>query len=284
MSSHIWKIIYAAIRDVNRAFPRPPRRCTYCDTLILAMFLWSVCHDRPRCWAAQRTSYYGPFRPRRLPSRSQFMRRVNHPRCQAMLAEVHRRLADHPDRDQLAFIDGYPMPVRRHTTDADAKVGRSVGGLAKGYKLHAYVTDEGIIKHFRVTPLNVCEKKMAHELLLEARPRGVVLGDKMYDDAKLFEAARACGGRFIAPPRRGAGQGHVPQSPARLEAIDRWPTDTQLHQKRGEVERHFGQLSCFGGGLAPLQAWVRRLPRVRAWVTAKIIIYHARLRARTRLN
>jgi hypothetical protein len=196
-----------------------------------------------------------------------------------MLAALHEQIAGHPQHGQLAFVDGHALPVRRHSTDADARVGRGVGGMARGYKLHAYVTKTGIIKHFRVTPLNMCEKKMAHELLLEAQPGGVVLGDAMYDDAKLFEAARSTGGRFIAPPRPGAGQGHVPQSLARLEAIARWPEDAELYQKRRQVERYFGQLSCFGGGLAPLPAWVRTLPRVRAWVTAKIVIYHAKLQA-----
>jgi hypothetical protein len=271
----------AAIRQVNRKFPRPTRRFTFPDTLILAMFMWSVAHDRPRCWAAQREHYYGPFRPRRLPSRSQFMRRLNSPRCQAMLTALHKHLAGRPQRDQLAFIDGHALVIRRHSTDADAHVGRGIGGMARGYKLHAYVTNDGNIRHFRITPLNVCEKKMAHELLHEAQPTGVVMGDAMYDDAKLFEAAQASGGRFIAPPRQGAGQGHVRQSAARLQAIARWPKDEEHYQKRKAVERYFGQLTCFGGGLAPLPSWVRTLPRVRAWVTAKIIIYHARLQARS---
>jgi len=33
-------------------------------------------------------------------------------------------------------------------------------------------------------------------------------------------------------------------------------------------------------GLAPLPAWVRRLERVERWITAKVIIYHARLLVR----
>ena len=34
-----------------------------------------------------------------------------------------------------------------------------------------------------------------------------------------------------------------------------------------------------GSGLAPLPHWVRRLHRVQRWVTAKLVIYHARLRS-----
>ena len=36
----------------------------------------------------------------------------------------------------------------------------------------------------------------------------------------------------------------------------------------------------FGGGLTTLPPWVRRLDRVTRWVTAKIAIYHPRLRCR----
>ena len=37
----------------------------------------------------------------------------------------------------------------------------------------------------------------------------------------------------------------------------------------------------FGGGLRTLPPWVRGLDRVTRWVTAKIAIYHARLRCRS---
>ena len=50
-----------------------------------------------------------------------------------------------------------------------------------------------------------------------------------------------------------------------------------IMKTRDEVERIFSALTCFGGGLAPLPSWVRRLDRVQRWVTVKIIIYHARL-------
>ena len=51
---------------------------------------------------------------------------------------------------------------------------------------------------------------------------------------------------------------------------------------RDEIERVFGVLTCTAGGLAPLPAWVRTLPRVRRWVGAKIILYNARLKAQER--
>ena len=97
MSSHVWRIVYQTIREVERQTPRTMRRCQYSDTLIVAMYAWTVMHDRPMCWAADRSHYYGPFRPRRWPSRSQFCRRIASPRCDAILQEVDRRLAGRPD-------------------------------------------------------------------------------------------------------------------------------------------------------------------------------------------
>ena len=46
------------------------------------------------------------------------------------------------------------------------------------------------------------------------------------------------------------------------------------------MERAFANLSNFGGGLTHLPPWVRTLPRVTRWVTAKLIIYHARANVR----
>ncbi len=53
-----------------------------------------------------------------------------------------------------------------------------------------------------------------------------------------------------------------------------------LLDMRDQVERIFSALTGFGGGLTTLPSWVRRLDRVSRWVTAKIAIYHARLRCR----
>jgi hypothetical protein len=41
---------------------------------------------------------------------------------------------------------------------------------------------------------------------------------------------------------------------------------------RSDIERRLGNLCCFGGGLAPLPAWVRTPHRVARWVAAKLII------------
>jgi hypothetical protein len=41
---------------------------------------------------------------------------------------------------------------------------------------------------------------------------------------------------------------------------------------RGSIERDFGNLTSFAGGLSPLPAWVRHEKRVWLWVSAKLVI------------
>jgi hypothetical protein len=282
MSSQEWQVIYRTIRSVERSCGRRTRKCTYSDLLILAMYIWTVAHDRPLCWALQRTSYGRVFHPRRLPSYSQFKRRVRTARFEELLAAVNARLAERQVPTPVMYLDGKALPVSPITKDPDARLGRACGGFRRGYKLHALVTQDGRFVEISVTALNVCEKREAHRLLQRAMLGGVVLGDGNYDDAKLYEAALQRRALLFAKPRRGAGHGHHPPSAARQLSLSLARNgEPPLYFLRREIERYFGQLTSFGGGLGPLPAWVRRETRVRRWVTAKLVVYHARLKGRS---
>ena len=93
MDSHVWRLVYATVRSVDRSVPREGRSKRYSDVLIVGMYLWSVWHDRPLCWACDRCHYGSLFRPRRLPSVSQFCKRMQSERCQRVLERVYERLA-----------------------------------------------------------------------------------------------------------------------------------------------------------------------------------------------
>lgn len=282
MSSHMWKVLYQTIRTVNRSIARKGRRPVYPDTLIVAMYLWAVWHDRPMSWGVYRSSYTTLFRPRRLPSRSQFCRRIKSTRCQALLRGVYDRLAniDTGDPSPIAFIDGRGFRVGPYTTDPEARVGYSSGGYAHGYRLHALAYENGRFVQIRVTPMNVSEKTVARELIDKARLHGMVLADRGYESGPLYDYAEERGAQLFTPLFKNAGAGHRPQSPARLRAKRIWDNGgAVLYKRRDAIERFFGQLSSFGGGLSPLPAWVRRLERVERWITAKVTIYHARLLA-----
>lgn len=67
----------AAVRSADRAVKRRSRKMVYSDQQIVKMLLWTIKHDRPLCWACERSSYAGGvYRPKRLPSVSQFCRRA----------------------------------------------------------------------------------------------------------------------------------------------------------------------------------------------------------------
>ena len=74
MNREIWRVVFVATRGINHYLPKPKRRFEYSDCLILRMYLWAVWHDRPTYWACDRAHYHGLFRPRHLPSVSQFHR------------------------------------------------------------------------------------------------------------------------------------------------------------------------------------------------------------------
>ena len=281
MRSYTWKTVYPTIVRMNRTLPRTGRKCQFHDTLIVAMYLWSVIHDRPMCWAADRANYYGPFRPRRLPSRSQFCRRIASPRCEALLRVVQRELASRPEGPGIFLLDGRALTVGPYTQDRDAGKGFVSGGFAWGYKLHALTDLQGYVVAWRVTPLNVSEKTVAFELIEEARPQGWVLADGNYDAGALYDHTLARGAMLLTPLPKNAGGGHHPQSPVRRRAAKLWEHGAeQLYRLRPTIERQFSQQSCYGGGLGPLPAWVRTLPRVRRWVGTKLMLYHVRLSLR----
>jgi hypothetical protein len=280
----VWTVLRNAIRSAERSVPRIGRRPLFSDRLIAQMYFWTVAHDRPRNFAARRDNYSSLFRPRRLPSYSQFCRRLHEPRVIAMIEHVHHRLATSPQPVNLAFIDGKAMPVSESSKDPDARTGRGHGKFSRGYKLHALATRDGRIPLFCVRPMNEAEPRISREVILPQLPPGlVVIGDGNYDSKHLYDLVRERGSWFFAPPKK------QPQkrtswrrtTPARREAVEVWEQRPRLaktvYKLRTEIERIFSRLSCFGGGLAPLPAWVRRLDRVTLWVTAKIAIYHARL-------
>lgn len=279
MSSHEWKVVYRTIVRMNRTIPKTGRKCQYSDTLIVAMYFWSVAHDRPLCWAAARSNYHGPFRPRHLPSRSQFCRRLASPRCEALMEAAWNAMAEGDDGPTFNFMDGRALPVGPYSQDVDAGRGFAGGQFAKGYKLHAITKIDGKTAAWRVAPLNVSEKTVAEDLIVEAQPKGWLLADGNYDSGRLYDLAGAHGAVMFTPLPDNAGGGHRPQSTMRLLAARLWETEgaMEFYGLRTTIERQFSQQSCYGGGLGPLPPWVRGLRRVSNWVGTKLMFYHVRL-------
>ena len=133
MSSLQWRELYQMIRRANRLLPRPRRKPVYSDTLIVAMYFWTVCHDRPQVWACQRCNYHRPFLPGRLPSVSRFNRRIRTPRCHAILKAVEQ-MSRPTEVPAIQLLDGRPLPVGPCSKDKQARPGRVYAGFARGYR------------------------------------------------------------------------------------------------------------------------------------------------------
>ena len=111
------------------------------------------------------------------------------------------------------------------------------------------------------------------------------MGDGQYDQNSNYDEAALHGHQLIALPRRdGAGRGHRPQSPHRLRGLELQAIISQwFTSARGQIEREFSGLTCFGGGLTCLPPWVRGLPRVTRWVQAKLVLNALRIKSNSTL-
>jgi hypothetical protein len=157
---------------------------------------------------------------------------------------------------------------------------------AKGYKLYAVWGGRPAPEAYRVYPMNTSEVGVAQEVAPELTGGGSLLGDGEYDADAAFDAAGAAGYQLLAPREDpGAGLGHHYQSPYRLRCIELMGSSfgQEVYRLRGAIEREYGCLTSFGGGLGPLPAWVRHEDRVWLWTSAKLVINAVRITRNKRL-
>lgn len=286
MDMVIRQALTAAVRSADQRVPRRGPRPRYSDALVTRMYLWSVWHDRPLCWACNRAHYNRMFRPRQLPSVSQFSRRVKTPRVSEMLQAVNAYLTRTDTPVELAFLDGQPLPISFQSRAPQARVGWATKRFAKGYKRHACALADGRIPAFSIRPRNEGEAKLARERPAPVPEATLIPADANYDTQHLYKALGARDQQLPTPLKRiavhpGPLRRMGPQRRCAIDLHQRLgPGYRTLLHLRDQIERIFSALTCFGGGLTTLPPWVRHLDRVTRWVTAKIAIYHARLRCR----
>lgn len=287
MDRDVWNELVKAVTACVRRLPRPRRRFDYSDRLIVLMWLWAVFHDRPLSWASQRTSYSSLFRPRGLPSNSQFNKRVNSFRFRRLRLLLHRELTREGRDDLLSKLDGMPMTVREHSSDRQARSGPAGRKIRRGYKLHARGTCGGFFSEYNVLPMNVAEPSTARKLLKSLPAGSLVLADANYDSFRLYREIDRRGGQLLTYLRGPLARSEPlirKITPARRWTVRQWQSDPERCERilrhRDDIERYFAHLTSCGGGLTTLPAWARGRRRVRLWVDAKIAIYHARLLVR----
>jgi hypothetical protein len=205
----------------------------------------------------------------------------------AFLKGLQQRLRGKPRlRGLVKSVDGKSLELPPHTSDRNAAWGRGVARVSVGYKLHMICSGNPLPDAFVITPLDVCEKQMALRMIARVGGGGYLLGDGHYDASWLFDACRHHGHLLVCPRAKpGTGLGHHYQSSQRLRSIELLepvgginPFGPCLYRLRSSIEREFSQLVSFGGGLASLPPWVRRIWRVRRWVWAKLLINATRIR------
>jgi Transposase DDE domain len=256
-------------------------RGLYSPAFIVAVYLWSAVHDRPVSWACQSKHWPADLLRRRLPSQPTMSRRLRQFDVQVLLTAIADQLRGKTDEAvPVKIIDAKPLPVSGYSKDPDARWGFAVRGLLKGYKLFAIWGNGPLPLFWCAGPMNTSEQRMAERMIPQLSGTGYLLGDKVYDINKLYDAASAVGHQLLADRKcPQAGLGNRRHSPARLRAISLLKTKKGrcLYRQRTAIERQFGGLTNFGGGLAPLPNWVRRQSRVQLWVHAKIILNALRI-------
>ena len=283
MERELFVGLYRLLRQITRQRPRR-KRLQFGDALIVAVYLWAALHDRPVSWATRRQNWPRDLLDFELPAQSTMSRRLRSAGVRETMAALHEPLrgGGDPQRTLVKIIDAKPLPVGAYSIAKDARWGRGVRGQVRGYKLHALYGQGALPIAFDVAPMNASEQRVARRLLPHLRGGGYVLADSVYDINDLHARAAQSNHQLLAPRKRaGAGLGHCGHHAGRLRAIMMLEGPEprfgrELYALRSTIERRFGRLTNFGGGLAPLPNWVRTLPRVRQWVHAKLLIDAAR--------
>jgi hypothetical protein len=278
MERELWPVLYRTVRAVAADFAQ--KYVQIPGWVILLTVVWAALHDRPMNWACQKENWKSTrLRLPRLPSPATLSRRADSVGVGLLWHAVQERLrAANPPASWLSFLDGKPLPVGGCSKDPDARYGRGAGKMDKGYKLHAVWSNGVLPEAWEVTPLNTAETVVARRLIPQLPSGGYLLADGDYDVNALFDLAWRHGYQLVTPAPK-APPGRRRQSRQRLRSIDLMQEafGRGLYGQRIGIEEAFGQVSSFGGGLGPLPAWVRGLPRVRTWVWAKLLINAARI-------
>lgn len=278
MEHQLWKEIVAVLNRIGKHTRRSREK--YSDADIVKTWFWSVLHDRSTQWACIQENWPIHARRCRRPSQSRMSRRLRTTRVRQLLEQLEREVLAPRSRGLVWMIDGKPLAISGCSKDRQAGYGRAAGGKAKGYKIHALISADGKVAAWRVAPMNKDERVMARRLLLAADIQGYVLADSNYDSNKLHEVCMTLGNRQLLTPRRygsDRGHGHRPQTAMRMRSKELLENPVarfgqQLFAQRAAIERFYGCLTNWGGGLTHLPAWVRTHCRVHRWVQAKLIL------------
>ena len=277
MERELWLVLYHIVTKLDSG----QGIWKYSNADIVTVYLWAVVHDRPTSWATVKANWTNHLCPKVLPSQSCLSRRLRRSEVQQLMTAVEETWLGVVCVKQwwLKVIDAKGLAISRISKDADAGYGRGAGGQENGYKFYAVWGAGPLPMAWALAPMNVSEKTMARLLIRDLPGEGYLLGDAEYDANVLYDLAHEAGYQLLAPQRKSNGRlGHRHQSPYRLRSIElrKRLFGRGIFRYRRQIERDFGGLTSFGGGLICLPSWARRFTRVRNWVHAKLLINAAK--------
>ena len=295
MEGELWAALYPLVQAEDKR-RRRRKGVVYSDAIILSVALWAILHDRPICWACRRRNWGQSLPWLALPTPGTMSTRLRTLSVRHLLERVFVRLLNVTAVGGFCLcrrIDSKPRPVGGFSKDRDARRGYATGGTCRGYKLFAcWGKSPSMPEAIAQGPMNESDQEGAIHLIDGLRRMhgpgttgGYLLMDRTHDTHPLHDAAAAAGFQALAPRKQpGAGLGHRDHSPWRLRSIELLEGPAELNRfgrslytGRGQVERDFGHMGSFGGGLQPLPNFVRRPRRVALWVTGKLVINGLRI-------
>jgi hypothetical protein len=286
MEHQLWKEIVALLGRFGKQ-PFSAHRI-YDDVRIAETWFWAVLHDRPMAWACCRGNWPKGTPRGELPSGPTMSRRLRTVSVRQLLERVEHEVLAPRGCPLQWFVDGKPLMISGCSKDRQAGYGRAARCMAKGYKLHTITANDGAVAAWRVAPMNVDERVMAKRMLRAAKIYGYVIGDSNYDSNLLHKVCDERGNlQLVAPRRYGPhrGHGHRHQTSGRLRSKELLENPSpvfgeSLLRQRTQIERFYGRLTSWGGGLTHLPPWVRTHRRVHRWIQAKLILTALRQRLR----
>jgi transposase len=276
MERELYRQLYRIVYDLARG--QRTKHVVFPDRLIVMTYFWAVLHDRPVVWACRQAHW--PQHSMALPSASTMSRRLRTAAVLELIRRVEQTLNARMPRGSVCFIDAKPLPIGTGSSDPDAQWGYAAGRICKGYKLHAILDEKGVVRDWEIDAMKPREAAVAPRLIERLEGTGTLVGDNAYDSNALYELAGRRQWQLFAPRRKNTQLSvDSRQSPWRLRAHQQFTKEHRkaLYVRRSAIERFFATLGNQCGGLNPLPNHLRRLPRVRLWVHAKLILYHLRL-------
>lgn len=283
MERQLWKSIVQLLNEVYK--PKGEGRFTFSSRRIVEIWMWAVIHDRAVSWSCKPGNWPLENRGDGFPSNTTMSRRLRCHRVKALLKTVEDRLLRPEGLAGIVwFMDGKPLPISGCSKDRQAGYGRAAGGKAKGYKLHAILGKNNTIAEWRVAPMNKDERVMARRMLKAGEFKGYVVADSNYDSNKLHHICDVKGNLQLVVPRRygkARGHGHRKQTRGRMRSKEILENPfpefgNALLKLREQIERFYGNLTNWGGGLTNLPPWARTYRRVHRWVQAKLLLNAAK--------